>query len=213
MKTLIQHLLQLSRVGRGTDFETVETDEVISCALDTLSHRIAEKHAVVNVQDGLPRVLGDAVQLEQVFQNLVGNALKFVPSGRVPRVRISAERNGRFATFHVADNGIGVKKEYQERIFGIFKRLHTQKEYEGAGIGLALCAKIVRRHGGEIRIESEHDRGCTFHLTLPLADAPQEDPGRLRDVVEENTGEPQPVAAAAELHEVDDEFAGEDATF
>jgi signal transduction histidine kinase len=171
MKALIQHLLDLARVGtRGGALAPVHAGSVAAQVLDTLSERIGECGADVSVRGELPTVQADEVQLARVLQNLVANALKFRSPQRHAAVRIGAETGDGMATFHVADNGIGIPEEHLEDIFGIFRRLHGRDEYEGAGMGLALCAKIIRRHGGRIWAESAPGEGATFRFTIPLAD-------------------------------------------
>jgi light-regulated signal transduction histidine kinase (bacteriophytochrome) len=116
--------------------------------------------------DSLPPVLADEMQLIQLFQNLVGNAIKYQNSG-VPRVHISAARNGgRKWIFSVKDNGLGIDSQYFEKIFGMFQRLHQREEFAGTGIGLAICKKIVERHGGNISVESQPGQGSTFRFAL-----------------------------------------------
>jgi two-component system, chemotaxis family, sensor kinase Cph1 len=117
--------------------------------------------------DELPTVEGDPTQLRQVFQNLIANGLKFRRPGEAPHVHVSATRIGDAWTFGVRDNGIGIQSQYVDRIFVLFQRLHTRAEYPGTGIGLAICKKIVERHGGRIRVESDTERGTTFWFTLP----------------------------------------------
>jgi light-regulated signal transduction histidine kinase (bacteriophytochrome) len=117
--------------------------------------------------DPLPTVQGDAKQLGLVLQNLVGNALKFHGEAP-PRIHIAARRDGQHWVFAVRDNGIGIDPKHTERIFGVFQRLHTRREYPGTGIGLAICKKIIERHGGRIWVESEPGRGATFFFTLPM---------------------------------------------
>ena len=167
MKRLIQHLLSLSRVGtQGGELVPVETAEPLARALDTLSERVRECGAEVRVEGELPRVVGDAVQVEQVFQNLVGNAMKFRARERAPQVTISFSEADGQVTFAVRDNGIGIAQEHLERVFGVFRRLHGPEEREGEGIGLALCRRIVERHGGSIWAESQVGQGTTFLFTL-----------------------------------------------
>jgi light-regulated signal transduction histidine kinase (bacteriophytochrome) len=120
-----------------------------------------------NIQaEQLPSVLGDASQLAQLFQNLIGNAIKFAAPGRTPVVRISAQRQGAEWCFSVADNGIGIEMEFAEQVFLIFRRLHPISAYAGTGIGLAICQTIVDRHGGRMWIESVFGEGATFKFTL-----------------------------------------------
>ncbi len=176
MKNLIQHLLTLARVGtRGGELVPVDSRRVLDGVLDTLQEHVKESGAEVSVEGEFPTVMADAVQLGQVFQNLIGNALKFRSPERVPRVTIRADVEGDHATFSVSDNGIGIEERFLERIFGVFQRLHAREQYEGAGVGLALCEKIVRRHGGEIRVESTLGEGTTFHVTLSTAPEREEE--------------------------------------
>ena len=124
--------------------------------------------------DELPVVLGDPTQLRQVFQNLVGNALKFRGT-EAPRIHVHAEPDGGMWRFSFKDNGIGIDPQFAERIFVIFQRLHTRREYPGSGIGLSVCKKIVERHGGRIWVESRVGQGATFHFTLPAAPAGEQE--------------------------------------
>ncbi|HYH79397.1 MAG TPA: ATP-binding protein [Longimicrobium sp.] len=169
MQALIADLLAFSRVGnRGGAFEPVELGRVLERALDNLETAIEESGAKVTA-DPLPTVAADPVQLGQLFQNLVGNAVKF-RGDEAPAVHVSAERRGGEWRFGVHDNGIGIEPEYLERIFVIFQRLHGRGEYPGTGIGLAICKKIVERHGGRIWVESRPGQGSTFFFTLPAQD-------------------------------------------
>ena len=127
---------------------------------------IEESGAIIECGE-LPAVRGDATQLLQLFQNLLANAIKFHRPGEAPRVSLSAQARPEGWRFAVTDNGIGIAAEYFERIFALFQRLHGRTEYPGTGIGLALCKKIVERHGGRIGVESEPGRGSTFWFTLP----------------------------------------------
>ena len=175
MKQLIQHLISLARVGtRGGELIPVKPGPVMDNVLDTLSETVKESGAKVAVQDPLPVVKADAVQLGQVFQNLIGNALKFRSPERPLEVKVGAEVENGWATFSVSDNGIGIEEIYLDKIFGIFRRVHPQDRYEGAGVGLALCEKIIHRHGGRIWAESEAAKGSTFHFTLRTAEMMRE---------------------------------------
>lgn len=166
MQRLIQDILAYSRVSsRDSSVEPVDSAASVREALVLLAHQIAETGAEVDVQ-ALPVVAADRTQLVQLFQNLIGNALKFCKD-RAPRIRVEAHRNGAGWRFAVSDNGIGIAPEYRERIFGIFQRLHTRREYPGTGIGLAICKRIVQRHGGEIGVDSAPGGGAVFWFTLP----------------------------------------------
>lgn len=169
MDKLIRGLLEYSRLeGDPAPPTVVESEAVVDAALDDLAERLEEAGGVVTVdRPSLPRVYGDAEQLARVFQNLVANALKFHQPDSAPEVRIgAAEEVDRFV-FYVSDNGIGIHEDYYERVFVIFKRLHGSEYYPGAGMGLAICRKIVERHGGEIWLESVPGAGSTFYFALP----------------------------------------------
>jgi PAS domain S-box-containing protein len=165
MRELLQGLLDYSRVGsQGKPFEPVAGDFVLEQALANLQVAIQESHATVQ-HTVLPMVWGDRTQLVQLFQNLIGNAIKF-HDGRAPEVEVGAVRQGEQWELWVRDNGIGIESQYQERIFTIFQRLHTRDRYPGTGIGLAVCKRIVERHGGRIWVESTPGEGSTFHFLL-----------------------------------------------
>ncbi|MEO8906353.1 MAG: ATP-binding protein [Polyangiaceae bacterium] len=169
MQRLILDLLDYSRVGtRGTQFALVESAVALEKALRNLKTASDECGAQVSA-DPLPPVRADPVQLTQLFQNLVGNALKYRGTER-PAVHVGFRRQGSNYEFSVADNGIGIEPQYFERIFLIFQRLHTRIEYPGTGIGLALCKKIVERHGGKIWLESAPARGTIFRFTIPAGE-------------------------------------------
>ncbi len=166
MQTLIDDLLAYSRVGtRGKGFEATDANPVLKAALANLSASVTESGAVV-AHDGLPTVLADGAQLTQVFQNLLSNAIKF-RGGQRPALHVGVRRGQGEWVFSVRDNGIGIEPDYFDRIFVIFQRLHTRNEYPGTGIGLAICKKIVDRHGGRMWVESEPGRGSTFFFTVP----------------------------------------------
>jgi signal transduction histidine kinase len=173
MQGLIEDLLTYSRAGsRGEAFAWTECEAVLDRALAGLQVVIEECGARVT-HDPLPTVMGDEFQLGQLFQNLLGNALKYRDS-KPPQVHVSCKQETEQWTFAVQDNGIGIEPQYRERIFQIFQRLHTREEYEGSGIGLAICKKIVERHGGKIWVESELGKGATFYFTIPIrASQPQ----------------------------------------
>jgi two-component system, chemotaxis family, sensor kinase Cph1 len=121
----------------------------------------------VITRDALPIVRADETQIGQLLQNLIGNALKF-HNQEPPRVHVSSKRNGKEWIFSIRDNGIGIDSQYAQRIFVIFQRLHRREEYPGTGIGLAVCKKIIERHGGRIWVESNQEKGATFYFTLPI---------------------------------------------
>jgi light-regulated signal transduction histidine kinase (bacteriophytochrome) len=171
MQRLISDLLAYSRVGsKPKALERVAFDEVLGRALANLGEALRETGAEVTASP-LPEVRGDSVQLEQLLQNLVGNALKFHPPGVAPKVHVSAERRDDQWIFSVKDNGIGIEPQYFERIFVIFQRLHLKEEYSGTGIGLAICKKVVERHGGRIWVESRPGEGSDFRFSLPAVTA------------------------------------------
>ena len=166
MKQLIEDLLAYSRVGtRGKEFREVEVEGVLQRAATNLRAAIQESGAAIT-WDPMPTVLADDTQLTQLFQNLIGNALKF-RSASVPRVHVFVSSQDAAWHFMVRDNGIGIEPQYFERIFMVFQRLHNKAEYPGTGIGLAICKKVVERHGGRIWVESRPGDGSAFHFTLP----------------------------------------------
>ena len=166
MKQLIEDILAYSRVGTRTrEFKSVQCDAALGKALVNLRGSIEAKAATVT-SDPLPALRGDEVQLVQLFQNLIGNALKFKGEG-APRIHVSAAERQDAWEIAVRDNGIGIDPQYFERIFMVFQRLHSKGEYPGTGIGLAICKKVVDRHGGRIRVESKPGEGSTFYFTLP----------------------------------------------
>lgn len=166
MQSLINDLLMYSRVERRNhSIESVQSEECLTAALNNLDVSIHETRARVTA-DALPTVEADATQLTQLFQNLIGNGIKF-RGEKDPHIHISAAKVENAWQFSVRDNGIGIERQYFERIFLIFQRLHTRREYAGTGIGLALCKKIVERHGGKIWVESSLGEGSTFYFTLP----------------------------------------------
>jgi signal transduction histidine kinase len=182
MQGLIDDLLVLSRVGtRGKPFETVACDAVLDLVLKNLQLAIRDSGAVIT-RDPLPTIFAEELQLTQLFQNLLANAIKF-HAADVPRIHISAEPQGAAWKIMVRDNGIGISPDQKDRIFVIFQRLHTKKQYPGTGIGLAICKKIAERHGGRIWVEPSPGGGSTFSFTIAngeIANAREMEPDELR---------------------------------
>jgi len=172
MQELINDLLTYSRVGtRALQVESVDVGQMVDQVVSDLAAAIDEAGASVT-HDDLPTLRADPTQLRQLFQNLIANGIKFHRPGQAPSVQVFAAREDRAWNFSVTDNGIGIEPQYLERIFKMFQRLHGRDAYPGTGIGLAICKKIVERHGGWIRVESEPGHGTTFQFMLPL------EPGR-----------------------------------
>lgn len=168
MQRLVNDLLTFSRVGRNErPTQPTDLNEVVGTVLKNLGHAVSKSGATIETRN-LPTVMADDVQIGQVFQNLIGNAIKF-HGERAPHIRISAENTTGKCLCSVADNGIGIEAQYSERIFQMFQRLHDRETYEGSGIGLAIAKKIVERHGGKIWFESEPGKGTTFFFTLAAA--------------------------------------------
>jgi PAS domain S-box-containing protein len=169
MQRLIQDLLAYSRVGtKGKGLLKTSSEDALRHALSNLRGAIEESGALVT-HDPLPDVLADEMQLVQLFQNLVGNAIKYQNPG-TPKIHIAASNSGKQYSFSVQDNGFGIDPQYFERIFGMFQRLHKREEFAGTGIGLAICKKIVERHGGQISVESRLGSGSTFRFALTGSD-------------------------------------------
>jgi light-regulated signal transduction histidine kinase (bacteriophytochrome) len=167
MSQLVRDLLEYSRVERkGGQLQPTDTSIALDAALANLRGSIEEAGAAVT-HDGLPTISADRTQLAQLFQNLIGNAVKFRHPGRPCQVHIGARKEDSGWVFSVRDNGIGIDPKQHERIFAIFQRLHTRDKYPGTGVGLAICKKIVERYGGKIWVESEPDQGSTFWFTMP----------------------------------------------
>jgi light-regulated signal transduction histidine kinase (bacteriophytochrome) len=166
MRHLIDALLSYSKVRtQAAQMRTIECDVVLAEALDNLKVAIAESRATVT-SDRLPSLHVDPVQFSQVFQNLVGNAIKY-QAGDVPRIHISSRREGSQWIFSVQDNGIGIESGHADKVFQMFRRLHPQHRYSGAGVGLAICKHIVEGHGGRIWVESSAGRGSVFYFSIP----------------------------------------------
>lgn len=187
MKTLVQDLLEFSRVGRQEhQLSDVDANACLRTALDHLEVAIRESGAVVEHAE-LPPLLANEKQLTQLFQNLVGNAIKY-QSGGVPAIEVGGRDRGEFYEVSVKDNGIGIEPQYYQRVFEVFQRLHNRREYSGTGIGLAICKRIVEHCGGEIWLESEPGRGTTFYFTMLKADP--------KGITDAGRPESQPAGAA-----------------
>ena len=166
MKALIDDLLAYSRLSSGgTKFEDADCNYVVDRVVEALKAAITETGAAVNC-GSLPSVKGDGIQLHQLFQNLISNGIKF-RSSEAPRIDISAAREGEHWLFAVKDNGIGIAPRHHEQIFQMFQRLHHRGQYPGTGVGLAVSAKIVQRHGGAIWVDSDEGKGTTVYFTIP----------------------------------------------
>jgi light-regulated signal transduction histidine kinase (bacteriophytochrome) len=165
MQQLINDLLAYSRVGtQAKPFTPTDFEAVLENTLANLQIAIEESEAIIT-HDPLPTLMADPVQMVQLLQNLIGNAIKF--RDQPPRIHIHAEPGEKSWLFSVRDNGLGIDPQFFERIFIIFQRLHTRAEYAGTGIGLAICKKIVERHGGRIWVEPAPDQGSIFRFTIP----------------------------------------------
>ena len=175
MQNLIDGLLIYSRVSsKAIPFEQVEIKEIITSVLDDLAVKIQETNATIHIDDTLPAIEANPLQMQQLFQNIIGNCLKYHQQERDPIISIKRIASPDHPTlqnhvcFSVEDNGIGFEKKYQHTIFDIFQRLHTRKQFQGTGIGLSICKKIIERHQGTIRAEGIVEQGATFIITLPL---------------------------------------------
>jgi PAS domain S-box-containing protein len=167
MKSLITDLLSYSRVSsKGGDFKLIDLNEILIAVIDSLKGRIEKTNTIIHYEK-MPKAFGDPSQIFQVFQNLISNAIKFRQKEKDPKIKISAEEKDNEYLFSVSDNGIGIDDKYFERIFVIFRRLHSNDKYPGSGIGLSVCKKIINRHGGKIWVESRSGEGSTFYFTLP----------------------------------------------
>jgi light-regulated signal transduction histidine kinase (bacteriophytochrome) len=170
MEVLINALLAYARAGTGPkDSKLTNFGEVVECAATNLQVEMGESRAIVT-HDPLPTVLADHIQIIQLFQNLIGNSIKFRRE-EPPRVHVSAEQRVKEWIFSICDNGIGIDPKQVSSIFDIFHRLQSSSEYPGNGIGLAICKKIVKKHGGRIWVESKPMEGSRFYFTIPVKDS------------------------------------------
>ena len=163
----IQAAIEYSRAGaKNAHGQSIPCQQALDTALANLDAAIAESHAQIT-RDDLPTVTAEPTQLAQLFQNLIGNAIKFGRSDVAPAIHVGCRREGEGWLFSVQDNGIGIDAQYQDKIFMIFQRLHGREKYAGTGIGLAICKKIAEQHGGKIWVESAAGEGSTFYFTIP----------------------------------------------
>ncbi|HET6227647.1 MAG TPA: ATP-binding protein [Bacteroidia bacterium] len=167
MKNLINGLLEFSRLNNITDVKKMNTNATLTSVLHGLEFYIKESNAEIKV-DELPELIADQTLISKLFQHLISNAIKFRTDTTPPKIKISVEELDSAYKFSVSDNGIGIQKEYFDKIFVIFQRLHAKNKYPGTGIGLALCKKIVEQHGGTLWVESEPNQGATFYFTIPF---------------------------------------------
>ena len=171
MKRLIQGLLNYSRIGNTKTLEEINCQKLLKGIQLDLLASIKENQALLNI-DKMPTVVGYKLELRQLFQNLISNALKFRNTGKKPIIDISCKKSNNKNIFCIKDNGIGIEQEYQKKIFDIFQRIHHRNSYEGTGIGLAVCKKIVDLHQGDIWIESKPGEGSSFFFSIPALKIP-----------------------------------------
>jgi len=182
MRTLVQDLLLFSKIGsETTSNQPVDSEAALELAMLNLETAIKDSGADVTFDD-LPKVIAKNRELAQLFQNLIGNAIKY-RSKKAPKIHVGVSSADRCWQFSVADNGIGIKPEFQERIFRVFQRLHSRNEYSGTGIGLAICKRVVEQLGGKIWVDSNPEQGCTFYFTIPKKKTSIYDSIRLDDYV------------------------------
>ena len=168
LQNLINDLLEFSRVTtRGKKFEIVNMDDPLETALSNLKLYIEENNAAIIPNNSLPRINGDYSQMTQLFQNIIGNAIKY-RSEESPQIFISATNEDNNWLFSIKDNGLGINSKHANKVFKVFRRLHSNSEYEGTGIGLAITKRIIERHNGQIWVESEPGKGSTFYFTIPM---------------------------------------------
>ncbi len=174
MQDLVRDLLDYSRAGQSVPkFETIECNQLVNSVVEALNDVIEETKAEVTF-DSMPEIYSNPIRVSRLLQNLIGNAIKYKKDNVTPQVHVGVQENGDYWTFSVSDNGIGIKQEYLDQVFVLFKRLHNKDEYAGTGIGLAICKKIVESIGGKIWIESEFGSGSTFYFNIPKSEPGKE---------------------------------------
>lgn len=166
MRELINDLLDYSKISQKQDFKENDLNDIIKTVLFDFDNTITSKSAKITI-DKLPVIHCSKILIHHLFQNLISNALKFIPQDRVPVINISYVQQKEDHVFCVEDNGIGIEKEHQDKIFGIFQRLHNKDKFEGTGIGLALCVRAAQDHTGELWLESEANKGSKFYFNIP----------------------------------------------
>ena len=166
MGNLVKDILAYSRIGVRDHGEPIDIGKTLKQVLADLDRKITEVKADISIRGKMPIITGHSMEFHSLFLNLIGNALKFVAPNTTPEIRISCTKQNNNYLFAIADNGIGIPANQQEKVFEIFKKLHNNEEYKGTGIGLAHCKKIVELHGGTIWLESELGVGTTFYFTL-----------------------------------------------
>jgi signal transduction histidine kinase len=170
MDALIMDILAYSRLSRDeVPLRPVNLDEVVSLVIQQMTKEIKERQATVTVRSPLPRVIGYSSMLQQVVTNLLSNGAKFSRPGLLPEIVIRAEPRDGMVRLWIEDNGIGIASEYQERVFGLFQRLNPVESFPGTGVGLAIVARVVQRHGGRVWADSRPGEGATFSFTLPIS--------------------------------------------
>ena len=168
MHSLVRDILEFSKISKLDEtYESVDLNEIISQVETNLSDYVEKKNAIINVNlNGLTLINANKIHIGQLFQNLIENGIKYNENPK-PEINIDTIINKKSVEIIIKDNGIGISKNFHEQIFEMFKRLHNSTQYQGTGIGLAICKKIVEMYGGEIRIESEEDKGTCFIITFP----------------------------------------------
>jgi light-regulated signal transduction histidine kinase (bacteriophytochrome) len=170
MQAIIQELLAYSRIGTSAlARQPVQAGAAVATALGQLKTVIAEAQAAIEVKGPLPVVMADPTQLASLFQNLIGNGIKYRRPEARPEITIGVQDRGKEWAFYVRDNGIGIDAQYHHQIFELFKRLHPRAHYQGTGIGLSVCKRVVERHGGHLWVDSRPGSGSTFWFALPKA--------------------------------------------
>ena len=168
MQKLLNNILEFSRVTtHAKPFEQVDTKTIVEQVISILQQLITENNALITIDD-LPVVKADELQILRLFQNLIENAIKYKKKTELPQIHISCTKQDEMYRFSVADNGIGIEMQYHDKVFIVFQRLHSVKDYPGTGIGLSICKRIVERHGGTIWFESTINEGTTFYFTIPV---------------------------------------------